>query len=74
MRQINICFLTCLNLSVTDKFENTHALCTLLGAQLDLKNYSCYVATIDSRVKIQFNSVISQCVLQLLRMGHFFEK
>ena len=27
MRQINICFLTCLNLSVTDKIQNTHALC-----------------------------------------------
>ena len=36
--------------------------------------FSCYVATSDFRVKIQFNSVISQWVLQLVWMGHFFEK
>ena len=27
MKQIKICFLSCLNLSVTDKFQNTHVLC-----------------------------------------------
>ena len=27
MKQINICLLSCLNLSVTDKFQNTHVLC-----------------------------------------------
>ena len=27
MKQINICFLRCLNLSVTDKFQNPRVLC-----------------------------------------------